>query len=103
MIKELNAENFDTEVFGSKIPVLVDFWAVWCPSCRRMISFIDELDKELNGKVLFVKIDVDSQASLAERFLIRSIPTIFIVKDGKIQSRESASFDKDQLKKMLGF
>jgi len=82
-VLELNAESFSTEVEDSLVPVLVDFWAEWCAPCRRLAPIVEELANEYTGKVKFCKVNVEEEGELAQRFGIRSIPTIIIFKDGK--------------------
>ena len=80
---ELNDSNFDSEVVKSDKPVLVDFWAEWCGPCKMIAPTIDQLAEEYDGKVLFAKVDVDSNPNLSVRFHVRSIPMLLLFKDGK--------------------
>ena len=77
-------ENFQQEVIESDIPVLVDFWAVWCGPCKMLTPTIEQLSEEFSGKVKIGKVNVDENQSLAAQFGIMSIPTIIIFKDGKV-------------------
>jgi len=85
-IIELTDQNFDEEVLQSDIPVLVDFWAPWCQPCLIMSPILDELAKELDGRIKIVKINtgVSSHQQLAIRYEIRSIPNMQLFKDGKV-------------------
>lgn len=76
-------ETFEADVLESEIPVLVDFYADWCPPCRRLAPVIDELAEEYDGDVRFVKVNVDDNASLAVQFGIQSIPTLIFFKGGE--------------------
>lgn len=75
--------NFAGEVENSKIPVLLDFWATWCPPCKMIAPTIDALAKELAGKVKIGKLDVDKNPRTASKFRVQSIPTLIIFKNGE--------------------
>jgi thioredoxin 1 len=81
---ELSGTNFAQEVIKSTIPVLVDFWAVWCGPCKMIAPIVDELAVEYEGKLKIGKVDVDNQQQIAMNYGIRSIPTLLIFKDGKV-------------------
>lgn len=76
--------NFQEEVISNDQPVLVDFWATWCPPCRAIAPSIEELATEYEGRAKVVKVDVDQNPELAAEFGIRSIPSILYFKDGKV-------------------
>ena len=80
---KLTTENFENEVMGSKIPVLVDFWAAWCGPCRMLAPVIEEIAKEYEGKVKVCKVNVDENGPLSAQFAIVSIPTVILFKNGK--------------------
>ena len=80
---------------------LLDFWADWCPPCKVMNPTIDELEKELAGKVEFVKYDVDQNASAAQKYGVMSIPTYVIEKDGKEVARVSGAKPKEEFKRWI--
>jgi thioredoxin 2 len=75
--------NFDDIVGRSHVPVLLDLWAAWCGPCRILAPTIDSLAKELAGKVLVGKIDVDANPRTAARFRVQSIPTLLILNEGR--------------------
>lgn len=81
---ELTDANFEQEVIKSEIPVLVDFWAVWCGPCKMIAPIVNELAFEYTGKVKVGKLDIDNNQQVAMKYGIRSIPTLLIFKDGKI-------------------
>ncbi len=81
---EITDSNFATEVEQSTVPVLIDFWAVWCGPCRMIAPIVEELAKEYEGKAKIGKVDVDNNPMIASKFGIRSIPTLLIFKGGKV-------------------
>ena len=80
-------DNFKNEVLDSDTPVLVDFWADWCPPCRIIAPTIDELAEEYADRIKVGKVDVDANPDLSLKFGISSIPTIILFRDGKIVRR----------------
>ena len=83
MTIEVTAQNFDEEVLNYKGKVLVDFWAEWCGPCRQLGPILEAIDEEMNGAVTIYKMNVDDSPETASQFGIRSIPTMFLFKDGK--------------------
>lgn len=84
MATELNEASFQSEVLDSDMPVLVDFWAVWCGPCRMLTPTIESLASEYTGKVKVAKVNVDENQQLAARYGIMSIPTVMVFKGGKV-------------------
>lgn len=80
----ISGENFDSEVLSGSMPVLVDFWAVWCGPCKILTPVVDELHSEYDGKAKICKINVDECQELAAKYNVMSIPTVIIFKSGKI-------------------
>ena len=81
---ELNENNFEQEVLKANMPVLVDFWAVWCGPCKMIAPIVDELAIEYDGKLKIGKVDVDNNQQIAMQYGIRSIPTLLVFKSGKV-------------------
>jgi thioredoxin 1 len=84
MSQELTNQNFEQEVLRSDIPVLVDFYAVWCGPCQMMGPIIDELTKEVEGKFRVFKVNVDDSPEISAKYGIMSIPSLKIFKGGQV-------------------
>ncbi|MFQ5676410.1 MAG: thioredoxin [bacterium] len=96
-----STQQFEDEVLNSSKPVFVDFWAEWCGPCRAVSPVVEELSKEYGDKVNFVKINVDQNNELAQKYGIFSIPTLAIFKDGKVVSQKVGAASKDSFKAMI--
>ncbi len=79
----LTRDNFDKEIFGADVPVLVDFWASWCGPCRMFSPIVDEFAEENEGKVKVGKVNIDDEPDLASRYGVMSIPTAILFKNGE--------------------
>jgi len=102
MADRVNDTNFDAEVLGASEPVLVDFWAEWCPPCKAMDPVLDDLSRELAGRVKIVKLDVDANPGITARFNVRSMPTLIVFKDGEpVDYKVGAGQSRVQLIKWL--
>src|SRR5699024_11723294 len=86
----VNKNNFNQEVLNSDKPVLMDFWAPWCGPCRMVVPLVEEIAKE-RSDIKVVKINVDEEQELAMQFGVMSIPTLVVMKNGKIRSEEHTS------------
>jgi thioredoxin 1 len=76
--------DFKTDVLDSKIPVMVDFWAEWCPPCRMVAPVLEELAKEYDGKLRIAKLNVDENQRVSADFNVRSMPTFLFFKNGQV-------------------
>ena len=86
-VKDVTDTNFESEVLKASQPVLVDFWAEWCAPCRMMTPVIDSVAANFQGKAKIVKLNVDDNPSVTQRFGIKGIPTIILFKGGKEAER----------------
>ena len=98
---EFTDANFDQEVLKSDVPVLVDFWAVWCGPCKMIAPFVEELAGEYQGRVKVGKVDVDNNPNISMTYGIRSIPTLLIFRDGKIADQIIGAVPKQAMAQKL--
>lgn len=98
---KITRENFENEVMKSNIPVLIDFWAPWCGPCRMMGPIIEQLAEEYEGKAKVGKVNVDEEGELSQAFGVMSIPTIVLVKDGKVVRQVVGARPKAEVEAML--
>lgn len=96
----VNKNNFNQEVLNSDKPVLVDFWAPWCGPCRMVVPLVEEIAKE-RSDIKVVKINVDEEQELAMQFGVMSIPTLVVMKNGKIVNQVTGARAKTQILAML--
>ncbi|GLC93235.1 thioredoxin [Cupriavidus sp. TA19] len=93
--------DFEADVIQSKSPVLVDFWAPWCPPCRAIAPSLEEISDELEGKLQVIKVDIDQNPELAQRFGVRSIPALKVFVDGKVAKEIVGAMPKQALQAQL--
>ena len=96
----INKNNFQNEVLNSEMPVLLDFWAPWCGPCRMVSPIVDEIADE-RGDIKVGKVNVDEQPELAAQFGVMSIPTLVVMKNGKIVNQVTGARPKAQILAML--
>ena len=97
---QINKNNFQNEVLNSEMPVLLDFWAPWCGPCRMVGPIVDEIADE-RGDIKVGKVNVDEQPELAAQFGVMSIPTLVVMKNGKIVNQVTGARPKAQILAML--
>ena len=89
--------NFEAEVMRSSVPVLVDFWAQWCPPCRMLSPVVDEIANEKAGAAKVAKVNVDDNPELTRRFKVQSIPLLLFFKDGEVKDQMLGATNKKTL------
>ena len=94
MAMKITSANFNEVVKESKVPVLIDFWADWCGPCKMFAPVFDEVAAELEGKAVVGKINVDEEPDLARAYRVMSIPTLVVVKDGEVVTRNVGALSK---------
>ena len=101
-VVEVTDDNFETEVLGSPTPVVVDFWAEWCPPCRALAPTIEKLAKDYSGRVKVGKFEItESNRAAAARYSINNIPTLLFFKDGQLAQRIVGAKPERELKTVL--
>ena len=94
-------DSFEADVLQSDKPALVDFWAEWCGPCKMIAPMLDEAANEYADKMSVVKLNVDENPNIAQKFGIRSIPTLILFKDGAVQAQKLGAMSKSQLTEFL--
>ncbi|OGD53336.1 thioredoxin [Candidatus Beckwithbacteria bacterium RBG_13_35_6] len=97
----LTKNDFEAKVLKAKTLVMIDFFAVWCGSCKMAVPVIDELAEEYKGKAVIFKVNVDEEQELAQKFGVMSIPTVILFKDGKEVDRQVGFPGKEGYIQML--
>lgn len=101
MAKHFTDSSWDQEVLNSDKPVLVDFWAEWCGPCRMIGPLVEELSSEYDGKALVGKLNVDENPGVAQKYGIRSIPTLLVFKGGEVVDKIVGAVPKNMLSQKL--
>lgn len=100
-MKNVNSEEFNKEVLEADGTVLVDFWAAWCGPCRAQAPELEKLEKESDGSIKIVKVNVDENADLTMNYGIMSIPSLLVFKNGELEDRTVGLHTAEELKAML--
>jgi thioredoxin 1 len=101
MVTQVSEKNFEKEVLQATTPVIIDFWASWCGPCKMMGPVFEELSKEYESKLKFVKISTEEEPELSGAFNIRGIPSLSIVNEKEEVNRIVGFVPKEQLKKQI--
>lgn len=101
VVRDLTEQNFDEALAAAEGVLMVDFWAAWCGPCRALGPVLEDLARSSGGAVTLAKVNVDEQAGLAARFGIRSIPTVLLVKDGRIADQFVGAIPKAAIQAKL--
>lgn len=96
-VLDISDSNFEQEVINSEIPVVVDFWATWCGPCRKLGPVIDEIAQNYEGKVKFVKVNVEECLESAKKFSISGIPTLLVFNQGEAVERMTGLMPKSTI------
>jgi thioredoxin 1 len=102
MATTVTESTFEQEVEKSETPVIVDFWAEWCGPCHAVAPVLDKIVSERNGELKLVKVNIDEERGLAERYGIASIPTMILFRDGQPAAAAMGAQPKGSLERQLG-
>ena len=100
-VREVSDSSFEQDVLQSEQPVLVDFWAQWCAPCRMLAPTVEAVAEKYQGKAAVVKLNVDDNPNVSQKYGIKGIPTLILFKGGKEQERVVGATSKDSLARMI--
>lgn len=89
--------NFDREVLQSGLAVLVDYWAEWCAPCKMIAPILDELAVQYQGKLRIAKENIEAEPKIAQRYAVRSAPTLMLFRNGRVQAQKTGALSRSQL------
>src|ERR671932_390110 len=100
-VREVSDSSFEQDVLQSNAPVLVDFWAEWCAPCRALTPTVDAVAEKYAGNARVVKLNVDENPSISQRYGIKGIPTLILFKGGKEEERVVGATSKEAISRMI--
>ncbi len=100
-VKEISDASFENDVVKSETPVFVDFWAPWCGPCRAVAPIVEELASQYQGKLKVAKMNVDDSPEVAQKFMVTSIPTFILFKNGQAADRTMGAMPKGQFQRFI--
>jgi thioredoxin 1 len=100
-MQEVTDQSFEQDVLSSEVPVLVDFWAEWCGPCKMLAPTVEKVASEYEGKAKFVKLNIDDNNQVAQRYGIKGIPTLILFKNGSEADRTVGLTSKDNIARMI--
>ena len=100
-ISHITDASFESDVLNSDLPVLVDYWAEWCGTCKVIAPVLEEIAAEYDGKMKVCKLDIDANGETPPKYGIRGIPTLMLFKNGNVEATKVGALSKSQLSAFL--
>ena len=95
--KPVSDDSFDSDVLKAEGAVLVDFWAEWCGPCKMIAPALEEIAKEMNGRITIAKVNIDDNPLTPQKYGVRGIPTLMLFRDGQVAATKVGALPKNQL------